>query len=594
MCGIVGFIGKTDAREIVLNGLTALEYRGYDSAGIALKNDGKIDIFKDIGNIEHLRSISKVSYVANLAIGHTRWATHGKPTKLNSHPHISQSGRFTVVHNGLIENFKSLKINKLTGFKFYSETDTEIIANLIEYYSNEGLPTDLAIRTAVSLLEGSYALLIIDNKDLDKIYFVKNKTPLLIGKGDDGITLASDTLALISTSKTWCYLEDKVLGYVTKNNVTAFDIAGNSIKLKFSKLTASHEIIEKNNFDHYMLKEIHEQPTVLRNIIERYFDDEDNILIDKTIINKIRKADHIYIAACGTSLHSAFIAKYYFEKLCKTPTDCLVASEIIYDMPLLSDNPFFIFVSQSGETADLISVIKKCKELKIPNLAITNSVYSTIDSLSDNVIHIHANKEVSVASTKAYVAQIATFAILARAVANNRTSLKENLSNLALAIESILENKELIKDVASKLINAENVFYIGRGLSYSACLESALKLKEIAYIHSECYPSGELKHGPMALIQNGTPVIAIIIEESTNANIRSNLIEAKTRGALGIVISTKSCSRNDDDIIVPDVASYLTPAIAVVAAQLLAYYAAVLRGHNVDKPRNLAKSVTVE
>ncbi|MCF0107980.1 MAG: glutamine--fructose-6-phosphate transaminase (isomerizing), partial [Bacilli bacterium] len=408
-------------------------------------------------------------------------------------PHVSNSGRFIIVHNGVIENYKSLKLEKLHKYTFNSETDTEIIANLIEFYSRKGYETDRAIRTAVSLLEGSYALLIIDKQNLNKIYFAKNKTPMLVGKGSTGVTIASDTLALVDYADNYAYLDDKTLGYAEEDKIVAFDIAGNPCDLEFNKLAITAENISKNNFEHYMLKEIYEQPGIIRKLIDTYFEGDNTILINEDIIRSIRQSDHIYIAACGTSLHSGYIAKYYFEKLCGIPVDCLIASEAAYEMPLLSENPFFIFVSQSGETADLISVIKKCHEYKIPNLAITNSPYSSIDTLADNVLHLYAGKEISVASTKAYTSQVVTFSILARAIANKKTSLRNNLNKLALAIESVLENRDIIESVAEKFVKATDAFYIGRGLSYYACLEATLKLKEISYVHAEAYASGELK-----------------------------------------------------------------------------------------------------
>ena len=594
MCGIVGYIGKLDARKIVLDGLTALEYRGYDSAGIALKKDDKVEIFKDKGRVDHLKSIVDTNCETHLAIGHTRWATHGVPSLSNSHPHTSNSGRFILVHNGVIENYKQLKVTKLGNYTFKSETDTEVIVNLIEHYAKRDMPVERAIRTAISLLEGSYALLIIDTKDLNKIYFAKNKTPMLIGVGDEGMTIASDTLALVGYASKYTYLNDKTFGFVNEDSLQLFDITGNEEEIEFLPLNIDASNVGKASYDHYMLKEIDEQPGIIRALISHYFDDDESINIDENVLNKIRNSDHIYICACGTSYHAGLVAKYYFEKLCRIPTSCLIASEAAYDMPLISKKPFFIFVSQSGETADVISVIKKCKEASIPNLALTNSPLSSIDNLADSVIHLLAGKEISVASTKAYIAQVVTFSILARAVSMKKTNLRTNLNNLALAVENIFASKDLIKSIAEQFKDAKDAFYIGRGLDYSSSLEAALKLKEISYIHTEGFASGELKHGSIALIEKDTPVIALCTCESTNAITRSNLIETKARGAKGFVIATKSCSHSDDDIIVPDVASYLTPVVTVVVCQLIAYYAATLRGHDVDKPRNLAKSVTVE
>lgn len=594
MCGIVGYIGKKDARSIVLDGLSLLEYRGYDSAGIAVMDDKnqKFNIYKDKGRVSKLRQIVDSSYETGFAIGHTRWATHGVPNYVNSHPHYSMNKRFIIVHNGVIENAKKLKVEKLSKFNFITDTDTEVIANLIELYSYKMNVTD-AIRKALSLLEGSYALLIIDTLNPDTLYAVKNKTPLLIGIDNDGITIASDVMALVENANSYIILEDKSFAIVKNNNIEVFDIIGIPKEYELIPLNLSKESIDKGNYEHYMLKEIEEQPGVIRRIIQAYFD-EDKINLDSKIINELSSSDKIYIIACGTSYYAGLIGKYYFENLCRKPVEVLIASEAAYFRPLFSKKPFFIFISQSGETADLISCLNYINNAHFPSLALTNNIDSTISRLSTYSLDIMAGKEIAVASTKAYIAQVVILSILAKSISNRKTNLKENLSKASLAIELIFEDINIIEAIADEIKDSNDCFYIGRGLDYYAALESALKLKEISYIHTEGYPSGELKHGSIALIEDNYPVIALITNEETNLITRSNLIETESRGAKGIVVSSRRVSNNEDDFILPDVASYLTPIVSVVFSQLLSYFVSIKKGNDVDKPKNLAKSVTVE
>jgi len=592
MCGIVGYIGQDDAREKILKGLELLEYRGYDSAGIALVDSKDVKIFKDKGRVEHLREITDFSFKANTGIGHTRWATHGVPNMINSHPHQSQSGRFTIVHNGIIENFRQIKIEYLSGYNFVSTTDTEIIANLIEYFSNK-MDVEKAILKAFNLLDGSYAVLIIDNRNLDKIYFAKNKTPLAIGIGKNGVCFASDIIPLAGNSDKYVLLKDKTFGYAEKDKVVTYDAHHDVISEKFDSLDVTSDAFGKGNFEHYMLKEIYEQPSVIRRIIQEYFDG-DTIKIDPKIIELIKNTSKINLVACGTSMYASYMAKYYFEKLCGVRTEVFVASELAYSTPLILQNPIFIYLSQSGETADSIAVMKKFKKMHYPTICITNTVNSTMASLSDYVLDIYAGKEMAVASTKAYIAQVAVCAILAKAASGKKTKLKNNLSKVASVIEKIIDEKIIIEDIADQIYKENDAFYIGRGIDYWAGLEAALKLKEISYIHTEAYSSGELKHGSIALIKKGTPVIAICTQEGTNPIVRSNLVETVTRGAKPIVFSLESMSDSQDSYIIPDVAHYLTPLVSVVVGQLLAYYVAKKRGNDIDKPNNLAKSVTVE
>ncbi|MCR5308032.1 MAG: glutamine--fructose-6-phosphate transaminase (isomerizing) [bacterium] len=593
MCGIVGYIGVKDARSIILEGLKALEYRGYDSSGLALLDKNEFKIYKDKGRIAHLCEITDYSFETHVGIGHTRWATHGMVNYDNSHPHISNNKRFILVHNGIIENYRKLKIDYLSDYNFYSETDSEVIVNLIEFYSKK-MCTDSAIRKAMSKLEGSYALLIVDNENPDVIYCVKNKTPLILGMSNDGVTIASDIIAFPKDVNKYFIFEDQRIAIIKQNDVKIMDLMGFEIKPEFKDLKLDEYNISKGNYDHYMLKEIEEQPDVIRRIITKYFDD-DNAVIDYKLIDAINNSDKINFVACGTSLYASFMGKYFFEKLCGIPTECFVASELVYSNPLMTKKPIFIFVSQSGETLDCITVMKKYKQQGFKIISITNSVESTMAHYSDFVLDICANTEISVASTKSYTASIAVMSILAKAVSNKKTNLKNNLNRVSQVIEDIIVDlKPLVKDMAKKIQNSKAIFYIGRGIDYWAGDEAALKLKEISYINTDSYSSGELKHGTIALIEDGTPVIAIITQEGTNSIIRSNLAEAEARGAKGYVISLESLAYSKDDIIIPNVAHYLTPMVSVVVCQMLAYYVALYKNNDIDKPKNLAKSVTVE
>ncbi|MFI3252352.1 MAG: glutamine--fructose-6-phosphate transaminase (isomerizing) [bacterium] len=591
MCGIVGYVGSANAKDVILSGLHKLEYRGYDSAGVALLVNDKINIYKTKGRVNDLEKLVN-NEISNYGIGHTRWATHGEPNYINSHPHYSESKRFIIVHNGIIENSMELKADILHNCKFISDTDTEVIANLIEFYSSS-MSVEKSIRKTISQLEGSYAIIVLDTLDNSKMYFAKNRTPLLIGKGLNGITIASDIVALIGHSDSYISLEDKTIGEIKGNEFSLFDIIGVERDILLKEITMKEEEVSKGDNEHFMLKEIEEQPSIIRGLISNYFDDED-INIDFDLINRIRESDKINLVACGTSMYACLVAKYFFEKLCAIPTEVFCASELVYSTPLITKNPFFIFLSQSGETADCISVMKKMKFQKYPILAITNSIESSMYNLADYNLNIFAGKEISVASTKAYTAQIVTCSILAKYVSNKETTLKDNLKKIALVMEKMFSYKGIIKQLASEIVKSKHAFYLGRGLDYWVSLEGALKLKEISYIHTEAYPSGELKHGPIALITKDTPVIGIITQEGTNLITRSNIEETRARGAKCFIISTESLAKNNDDLIIPNVPHYLTPLVSAVVVQYIAYYCAVLNGNDVDKPRNLAKSVTVE
>lgn len=594
MCGIVGYLGTKNAKDIIINGLKRLEYRGYDSAGIALRlcENGDFRVFKDKGRVAHLESLVDVKGVPCLGIGHTRWATHGEPNQANSHPQTSNSGRFFVVHNGVIDNYKELQSSKLGESVFESETDTEVIAHLIERYSYR-MSVGEAIRKTMSLLEGSYGLAIIDRENPHRLYACKNKSPLLIGISDDGIIVASDVMACVGYSDRYVPLEDKTFVEIDGASYTIKDIIGKEVPHEEKVIDVDYFDIEKGEYSHFMLKEINEQPAAIRRIIGEYFDG-DKVNLNGPIKKALEDSDRLYIIAAGTSMNAGFIGKELFEKMAGIPTEVHIASEFAYNMPLLSKNPLFIFISQSGETADLRAVLVNIKAKGHRSLTITNVRTSTLAREADHFVEIHAGPEIAVASTKAYTAQIAILSILAYTLSDTHIDLRKELSKVAISIENIIDRRDYIEDLVKEYLTKRNCFYIGRGIDYYSCLESSLKLKEISYIQTEGFAAGELKHGTIALIEKDTPVIAIISQKSIEKNTRSNLNEVKSRGAKTLVISTKSVRRPEDQIVVDDVYELFSPLLTVIPTQFIAYYAALQRGYDIDKPRNLAKSVTVE
>lgn len=600
MCGIVGYIGTEDAKEILLKGLEKLEYRGYDSAGIAVRNNEGVHVFKEKGRIEDLRQIVDKHVHATAGIGHTRWATHGIPSKENAHPHQSASGRFTLVHNGVIENYTLLQKEYLADVALKSDTDTEIIVQLVEKFANEGLNTAEAFRKTLTLLKGSYALALLDEQDPDTIYVAKNKSPLLVGVGDTFNVIASDAMAMLQVTDQFVELMDKEMVIVTAAKVTIQNLAGETIARDPYTAEIDASDIEKGTYPFYMLKEIDEQPLVTRKIIQAYQDINGELTIDSDITKAVSEADRLYIIACGTSYHSGLVGKQLLEHIAKVPVEVHVASEFVYNMPLLSKNPLFIFISQSGETADSRAVLVKVKELGYKTLTVTNVAGSTLSREADYTLLLHAGPEIAVASTKAYTAQIAVLAILADVTAKvNRIErnfdLVHELGIVANAMEVLCDSKEEFEKMASEyLSDTRNCFFIGRALDYYVCLEGALKLKEISYIQAEGFAGGELKHGTIALIEEGTPVVALATQNDVNWNIRGNAKEVLARGANVCTISMKGLETEEDRFVIPEVNELLTPLISVVPLQLLAYYAALHRGCDVDKPRNLAKSVTVE
>ena len=596
MCGIVGYAGTVDAKEILVKGLEKLEYRGYDSAGIAVHNDEGITLFKEKGRIADLRDAINWDVEANIGIGHTRWATHGVPNRLNAHPHQSASGRFTIVHNGVIENYHLLQATYLKGIQLQSDTDTEVIVQLIDLFVSEGLSTEDAFRKTLSLLHGSYAVALLDDEDTETIFVAKNKSPLLVGLGDGFNVIASDAMAMLQVTDRYMELHDKEVVIVTKDAITITTLEGTVLAREPFTVELDMSDIEKGAYPHYMLKEMDEQPSVIRKITKAYENEAGELVIDPAIKEALQQADRLYIIAAGTSYHAGLVGKQYFEKIAKKPVEVHISSEFGYNMPLLSEKPLFIFITQSGETADSRQVLVKIKELGHKALTITNVKGSTLSREADYTLLLHAGPEIAVASTKAYVAQIAVLAIAAYAIKQAIDfELKKELAIAANAIQVMVDAKHDIETIALDYLTiARNAFFIGRNMDYYVAMEGALKLKEISYIQAEGFAGGELKHGTIALIEEGTPVFALVTQEAVALNIRGNVKEVAARGANACIIAMEGLAEEGDQLVIPHVHELLTPLVAVVPLQLISYYAALHRRCDVDKPRNLAKSVTVE
>ncbi|OXB95348.1 MULTISPECIES: glutamine--fructose-6-phosphate transaminase (isomerizing) [Bacillus] len=600
MCGIVGFIGEQDAKEILLKGLEKLEYRGYDSAGIAVQAENGVVVYKEKGRIAKLREIVDENVAASVGIGHTRWATHGVPSKVNAHPHQSTSKRFTLVHNGVIENYELVKKEYLQDVTFVSETDTEVIVQLMEQQVSTGLSVEEAFRNTLSLLHGSYAIGLLDAENPNMIYVAKNKSPLLVGVGDNFNVVASDAMAMLQVTDQFIELMDKEIVIVTKESITIKNLQGEMIERAPFTAELDASDIEKGTYPHFMLKEIDEQPLVIRNIIQKYQDENGEIELNQDIRNAILDSDRIYIIACGTSYHAGLVGKQFIEKFAKMPVEVHVASEFSYNMPLLTERPFFIYISQSGETADSRAVLVQTNEMGHKALTITNVPGSTLSREADYTLPLYAGPEIAVASTKAYTAQLAVLSILAADIAKAKGEvldfdLTHELGLVANAMIELCDQKEEMDALAKQfLATTRNCFFIGRSVDFYVGLEGALKLKEISYIQAEGFAGGELKHGTIALIENGTPVIALATQEHVNLGIRGNVKEVVARGANPCIISMKGLEMEGDSFVLPAVHEALAPLVAVIPLQLISYYAALHRECDVDKPRNLAKSVTVE
>ncbi|PEE37367.1 glutamine--fructose-6-phosphate transaminase (isomerizing) [Bacillus pseudomycoides] len=600
MCGIVGFIGDQDAKEILLKGLEKLEYRGYDSAGIAVQAENGVVVYKEKGRIAKLREVVDENVAASVGIGHTRWATHGVPSKVNAHPHQSTSKRFTLVHNGVIENYELVKKEYLQDVTFVSETDTEVIVQLMEQQVSTGLSVEDAFRQTLSILHGSYAIGLLDAEKPNMIYVAKNKSPLLVGVGDNFNVVASDAMAMLQVTDQFIELMDKEMVIVTQESITIKNLQGETIERAPFTAELDASDIEKGTYPHFMLKEIDEQPLVIRNIIQKYQNENGEIELAEDIRNAILDSDRIYIIACGTSYHAGLVGKQFIEKFAKVPVEVHVASEFSYNMPLLTERPFFIYISQSGETADSRAVLVQTNEMGHKALTITNVPGSTLSREADYTLPLYAGPEIAVASTKAYTAQLAVLSILAADIAKAKGEvldfdLTHELGLVANAMVVLCDQKEEMDALAKQfLATTRNCFFIGRSVDFFVGLEGALKLKEISYIQAEGFAGGELKHGTIALIEQGTPVIALATQEHVNLGIRGNVKEVVARGANPCIISMKGLEMEGDSFVLPAVHEALAPLVAVIPLQLISYYAALHRECDVDKPRNLAKSVTVE
>ncbi|MGR5589650.1 glutamine--fructose-6-phosphate transaminase (isomerizing) [Peptoniphilus grossensis] len=608
MCGIVGYIGKNNATKLVLEGLKKLEYRGYDSAGLSMIRDNKLVTFKKKGRIKVLEdSFDQEEFFSNICIGHTRWATHGEPNEINAHPHLSTDRKISVVHNGIIENYLELR-NDLTkkGYKFLSQTDTEVIPNVIsDNYKGDILE---AVFKSTEILRGAYSLGIIDENDGKRLIAVRNSSPLLFAICEDGYFVASDITSVIEHTNKIIYLEDGDVVDMREGSYTIYDKNHKKVEREITEVEISADDASKEGYDHFLIKEIHEQPRLLREVISiKHKDYKINLPAEGSLsLDELKNINKIYVTACGTAFHAGEAGKFAIENLAKIPVISEIASEFRYKNMFVDDKSLVIFVSQSGETADTLAALREAKALGAKTLAITNVVGSSISREADKVVYCYAGPEISVASTKAYTTQVISLYFLAMDIALKLNKITEdevkeiieNMEKLPGQIEEILKHKDQFEDIAELIKDAKSIFYTGRSLDYITAKEGALKLKEISYIHTESFPSGELKHGSIALIEEGTPVISVATQSSILEKTISNNQELIARGATVISIAEEKNDfvRDSSDVMIeiPDTIDLLTPLLAVIPEQLIAYYASVLLGNDVDKPRNLAKSVTVE
>lgn len=608
MCGIVGYIGKNNATKLVLEGLKKLEYRGYDSAGLSMIRDNKLVTFKKKGRIKVLEdSFDQEEFSSNICIGHTRWATHGEPNEINAHPHLSTDEKISVVHNGIIENYLELR-NDLTkkGYKFLSQTDTEVIPNVIsDNYKGDILE---AVFKSTEILRGAYSLGIIDENEGKRLIAVRNSSPLLFAICEDGYFVASDITSVIEHTNKIIYLEDGDVVDMREDSYTIYDKNHKKVEREITEVEISADDASKEGYDHFLIKEIHEQPRLLREVISiKHKDYKINLPAEGSLsLDELKNINKIYVTACGTAFHAGEAGKFAIENLAKIPVISEIASEFRYKNMFVDDKSLVIFVSQSGETADTLAALREAKALGAKTLAITNVVGSSISREADKVVYCYAGPEISVASTKAYTTQVISLYFLAMDIALKLNKITEdevkeiieNMEKLPGQIEEILKHKDQFEDIAELIKDAKSIFYTGRSLDYITAKEGALKLKEISYIHTESFPSGELKHGSIALIEEGTPVISVATQSSILEKTISNNQELIARGATVISIAEEKNDfvRDSSDVMIeiPDTIDLLTPLLAVIPEQLIAYYASVLLGNDVDKPRNLAKSVTVE
>ena len=610
MCGIVGYIGKRQAADLLVEGLSKLEYRGYDSAGVAIIEDKKISVRKLKGRLANLENDLNANAIhGHIGIGHTRWATHGEPSDVNSHPHSNGNATISVVHNGIIENYMKLR-EWLTdkGYQFLSETDTEVIPNLVDYYYRDGRNLFDAVVKATAKLEGSFAIGVIANNEPDKIIAVRKDSPLIVGLGENESFIASDIPAVLNHTRDVYLLEDKEFVILTKDGVELRNEDGEKIEKEVYHVTWNVDAAEKGGYEDFMLKEIHEQPRAVRDTLAGKIALGKEMTLDNVKFTKeeLENFDKVYIVACGTAYHAGVVGKTVIEKLAKIPVEIDVASEFRYRDPLITDRTLIIVVSQSGETADTLAVLRDGQRQGARVLAITNVVGSSVSREADDVIYTLAGPEIAVASTKAYVTQLAAFYVLGLYFGRLKETITEEYAEEIKAemltipekIERALEMKEELQKYADKHYNHRDIYFLGRGLDYAVAMEGSLKLKEISYIHCDAYAGGELKHGPIALIDKGTAVITLLTQEALKDKMISNVREVSTRGGniFAVVNEGDETSKEvvDSLVYIPKTIDLLTPMISVVPLQLISYYVAKQKGCDVDKPRNLAKSVTVE
>ena len=611
MCGIVGYIGDKKAYPIILEGLKRLEYRGYDSAGIALMEDEKLVLHKEKGKIEILeKSVSGLDFNANLGIGHTRWATHGEPSKINAHPHSACDGKLALIHNGIIENYKALKIMlQEKGYKFESETDTEIIGKLIEYYLKKDNDFPESFRKALNKIEGAYGLAVIHKDFPNTLLAAREGSPLVLGLGQGEFFVASDAAAIVRHTKEVVYLDDSEMAIITREGYITRTIANEKVTKKVTKIDFDLEEIEKAGYDHFMLKEIHEQYKTIEDAMRGRILEEEGViklggLID--IMYDVLKARRILITACGTSWHAALIGEYLIESMCRIPVEVEYASEFRYRNPVITEDTLVIVISQSGETADTLAALREAKRKGATVMGLVNVVGSTIARETDGGVYLHAGPEIGVASTKAFTSQVTLLIMLSLMIARTKhMSLVEGkryideLKKIPFHVKHILDTvPKQIKSIAKKFDGANNALYLGRGYNFPVALEGALKLKEISYIHAEGYPAAEMKHGPIALIDDNMPVVFIATKDAIYDKVLSNIEEVRARKGRVIAIATEGDTKIkelvEDVIYIPKTEDVMIPLLSIIPLQLLSYYVAVNRGCNVDQPRNLAKSVTVE
>lgn len=609
MCGIVGYIGDKQAQDILIGGLSKLEYRGYDSAGIAVFNDGKINVEKKKGRIQNLVDIlDKNPLQGTIGIGHTRWATHGEPSDSNAHPHTSTDGNIAVVHNGIIENYMELKEMLIDeGHRFISDTDTEVIAHLINYYFQETNDLFKAVQKASERLNGSYSIGIMSTDEPDKLIAIRKNSPLIVGLGEGENYIASDIPAILKHTRNIYLLDNDETAVLEKDKITVYNKQGEEVGKQVFRVDWDPGDAEKGGFDHFMLKEIHEQPRAIADTLTgRILDD--GIRLDDVVLSKedLENIDRIHIVACGTAYNAGLLGKAFIEKYAQVPIEIETASEYRYKNPLITDKTLLIVLSQSGETADTLAAIDIAKKAGARVLAITNVVGSSVAREADDILYTNAGPEIAVASTKAYVTQVACMMLIALYLGRLKGLVSdEKLAEITDAliassdlIQNALDQSEDIKDFAMDHFSKDDMYLIGRGLDFSTCVEGSLKIKEISYVHSESFSAGELKHGPIALIEDGTVVLVVATQENTFDKVLSNIKEVKARGAHVLLIAQEKHKDIEKEVdtafFIPNMPDDIAPIPAVVYLQLFAYYLAVARGCDVDKPKNLAKSVTVE